>query len=203
MSRLLPTSIASSSRILLSSLRRYATRPATSEGGTDSRTDTIRRSLYPSDTFSPKSSSPTGAHHPQHLERVAAVIHSPEVYETIERAWKLYQRQRRESKAGELRSKYAAMEEACDELESLTREGGVADRLVYDKAMAKADPYAGERITGRRATPESRWKESRLEGLVPREAWVPTETRGKGWDYEWTRPSGERSVSGPGSPFPL
>ncbi len=87
------------------------------------------------------------------------------------------------------------MEEACDELDQLTRDGKV-DRVVYDRAMAKPNPYVLERVTGRRVTPESRWKEARLEGLVPREVWVSTETRGKGWDYGWKRPSGERSVSG-------
>ena len=97
-------------------------------------------------------------------------------------------------------AKFAAMEDACDELDRLTQgseggEEGKYDRMVYDRAMARANPYALERMTGRRATPESRWREARLDGLVPREAWVPTETRGKGWDYGWRRPSGERSVS--------
>lgn len=200
MSRALrPSSFASSSRKFLSPVTRtYAARarPAASEGQSDNRTEIIRRSLYPTDSFSPKSAAPTGSHHPQHLERIQAIVHSPEVYETIERAWKLYQRQKREAKKRELSAKYAAMEEACDELESLTKEeGGKYDRMVYDRAMAKTNPYAGERLVGRRATPESRWKEARLDGLVPREAWVPTETRGKGWDYAWKRPSGERSVS--------
>jgi len=199
---LFPTSFASSSRVLLPLFfsRTYATRPAP-DTGTDSRTEIIRRSLYPTDSFSPKSASPTGSHHPQHLSRLCAVIHSPEVYETIERAWKLYQRQLRESKKSELNAKYHAMVEACDELDEMTKvgeegEGGRYDRVVFDRAITKSNPYKVEKVTGRRQTPESRWLEARLDGLVPREAWVPTETRGKGWDYEWKRPSGERSVSG-------
>ncbi|CAD6573522.1 MAG: hypothetical protein TREMPRED_000849 [Tremellales sp. Tagirdzhanova-0007] len=197
--------LASSSRTsqhTLPLVRLYATRPAVSDNSTDSRNETIRRSLYPPNTFLPQSASPTGAHHAQHLARVAAVIHSPEVYETIERAWKLYQRHRRELGRRQLTAKFGAMEDACDALDELTGGAGASaagggggryERLVYTRAMARPDPYAEEKITGRSSTPESRWREARVDGLVPREAWVPTETRGKGWDYEWKRPSSIRS----------
>jgi large subunit ribosomal protein L40 len=85
------------------------------------------------------------------------------------------------------------MEEACDELEKMTRsatEGGEgkAPRYLYDRAMARARQTPTEGAKGKKATAESRWLEARIEGLVPREAWVPTETRGKGWKYDWTRP---------------
>ena len=204
---IVPSNFASSSRSHLHYLTRfYATRVTSNESSsnTDSRLEIIRRSLYPTDSYDPKSSSPTGAYHPQHYQRVSSVIHSPEVYETIERAFKLFQRRNRESKRLELISKYNAMESACDELDQITRipngneqgegEGGMYDRMVYDKAMLRPNPYKLERMIGRRATPESRWKEARLDGLIPREIWIPTETRGKGWDYDWKRPSGERTV---------
>ena len=194
---ILPSPLVSSRthRQIFPLCRTYATRPSASDTSTDSRTETIRRSLYPPNTFSPQSASPTGAHHAQSLSRVAAVLHSPEVYETSERAWKLYLRHRRDRKRRELTAKFGAMEDACDALDEVTREEGGYERLVYTRAMARPDPYAEEKVTGRSSTPGSRWREARLDGLVPREAWVPTETRGKGWDYEWKRPSMDRSVS--------
>lgn len=144
----------------------------------DSRTDVIRSTLYPADA--PGSSSPTGVHHPQHAERVAHVIQSAESHETIERAWLLYQREKRARSRAILEAKYNSMVTACSELDNATR----SQRSIYDRAMAKPSPV---QIKGK--GPEARWLEARIEGLVPREAWVPTETRGKGWNYEWRRPA--------------
>lgn len=92
-----------------------------------------------------------------------------------------------------LAAKLKAMQEACEELDRLTTEGGMS-RTVYDRAMSRPT-LKGEKVEvvqssggGRKETPESRWAAARIEGLVPREMWVPTETRGKGWKYDWTRP---------------
>ncbi|RSH88992.1 hypothetical protein EHS25_002654 [Saitozyma podzolica] len=159
----------------------------------DSRTDVLRGVLYPRDAYSPSSASPSGAHHPAHLDRLRAVLPSEEAHETIERAWRLFQREKRARRTISLEAKFKAMEEACDELEKMTRsatEGGEgkAPRYLYDRAMARARQTTTEGAKGKKATAESRWLEARIEGLVPREAWVPTETRGKGWKYDWTRP---------------
>jgi large subunit ribosomal protein L40 len=85
------------------------------------------------------------------------------------------------------------MAKACDELERLTRRGeeggeGLWSRTLYDAAMAKVNPYKEERITGRKSTPYSRWKEGRLDGLIPREAVIPCDSKGRGWNYEWKQP---------------
>lgn len=79
---------------------------------------------------------------------------------------------------------------ACDELERITRPvGGEGySKDVYDKAMKRADPHKGDLQRGRSSTAESRWREARIDGLVPREQWIPVETRGKGWNYDWKRP---------------
>ncbi|ORY26142.1 hypothetical protein BCR39DRAFT_270361 [Naematelia encephala] len=156
----------------------------------DSRMDVIRSALYPPDAYKNHSASPSGNYHPDHLARINAVIHSPEVYETIDRAWRLYQRQIREARKRSLEARYDSMVEACDELDRITNEeNGVYPRSLYDAAMTRPNPHKLEMVRGRAATAESRWREARLAGYFPREAWVPTETRGKGWNYEWKRPT--------------
>jgi large subunit ribosomal protein L40 len=116
------------------------------------------------------------------------LIPDPEVYETVERAWKLHQRTKRDQRQKVLNAKLKAMQEACEELDKLTSEGGGLARSVYDRAMSRPT-LRGEKVEqGKKETPESRWAAARIEGLVPRELWVPVETRGKGWKYDWTRP---------------
>ncbi|WVF71219.1 hypothetical protein IAT40_006019 [Kwoniella sp. CBS 6097] len=196
--------------------RGYAAKPNISGGNpnlvipSDSRSDLLRNSLYPADSYAPTSSSPTGNYHPDHLARLQAVVPSAEAYETIERAYQLYQRQVREERQVALKAKFEKMVEACDELEKLTNpspveeeykalskdagfaqegKGGAYHRRLYEHATAelKQAERRGEQPRGKKSV-EQRWKETRIEGLVPREAWVPVESRGKGWDYEWVRP---------------
>lgn len=178
--------------------RAYASAPSSNPhlaAPADTRTETIRRTLYPADAHSPNSASPTGSHHPDHSQRLAHLIPDPEVYETIDRAWKLHQRIKRDEGQRSLGVKLRAMQDACDELERMTKEGeGGLTRAVYDRAMSRPS-LRGEKVeiptgtTGaRKETPESRFAAARIDGLVPREMWVPTETRGKGWKYDWARP---------------
>jgi large subunit ribosomal protein L40 len=158
----------------------------------DSRMDTFKHILYPLNSHLPLSPAPSGAHHPDHLARVQAVLPNPEVHETIERAFKLLQRHRRRARTDELRIKFKAMEVACDDLNEITmpKKGKETyDRAIYVAAAKRPDPWAKPKPVGKRISPEEVWKEARIEGLMPREIWVPTETRGKGWNYEWKRPS--------------
>ncbi|WVR06818.1 hypothetical protein IAU60_003854 [Kwoniella sp. DSM 27419] len=198
--------VVSAARPLLR--RGYAAKPNASGGNpnlvvpSDSRSDLLRQALYPSDSYAPTSSSPTGAYHHDHLARLQSVIPNEEAYETIERAWQLHQRTLRQQRQRALSVKYRSMVEACDELEAITSpsvypdgveakegKGGMYHRIVYEHATAdiRQAERKGEQPRGKK-TVEQRWKETRVEGLVPREMWVPTETRGKGWNYEWTRP---------------
>ncbi|OCF39793.1 hypothetical protein I317_06402 [Kwoniella heveanensis CBS 569] len=206
---------------LAHSVRCYAAKPNISGGNpnlvipSDSRSDLLRNSLYPPDSYAPTSSSPTGNYHPDHLARLQAVIPSAEAHETIERAYQLFQRQVRQKRQVALSAKYDQMVEACDELEKLTnpspvedeykrlaqnsglaegRKGGAYHRRLYEHATAelKQAERRGEQPRGKKSV-EQRWKETRIEGLVPREAWVPVESKGKGWDYDWIRPGSERA----------
>lgn len=158
----------------------------------DTRTDTIRQTLYPPNAHIPSSASPTGAYHPQYAERVEAVIVDSEAHETIERAWKLFQREKRESQSTILTAKFNAMKEACEELDKVTE--GTERRYVFERAMARPSYSPPEEIRGKKGS-EARFLETRLEGMVPREAWVPVESRGKGWNYEWKRPGSGKEVS--------
>ncbi|KAL1411588.1 hypothetical protein Q8F55_002552 [Vanrija albida] len=160
---------------------------------TDSRLDVLREVLYPANTAAPGQASPVGARHPNHLARIQHVLPSHEAYETVERAYQLLRRRETEARQRALRAKFAALTDACDELEAVTTRG--VNRQVYDSAMVRishassAYTAAAQGIAqGKRKTAESRFIENRVPGLVPREAWIPTETRGKGWNYEWTRP---------------
>lgn len=164
--------------------------------------DLFKHVLYPLDGYAPKSAAPTGAHHPDHLARLAAVVPNSEVHETIERAFKLFQRHKRAKRQAELRVKYKAMTEACDELDKITMPLTKArtkamgedvfepyDRAIFVEAVKRPDPYKRPKHTGRRISSLEIWKEARIEGLMPRETWVPTETRGKGWNYDWQMPA--------------
>lgn len=172
------SSLASSSKAVLTSTRGYAVSPDQQTQG-DDRSNMIRKTLYP--PGGPSTPTPTGLHHPQHLERLQHVIPSPVVHETITRAWALHQRELRTARERSLKIKYAAMQEAMDELENL------GDRRLLDMATSRKAQDA-EDLSGLKGR-EKKWKEARVEGLFPREAWVPTETPStKGWNYEWTRP---------------
>jgi large subunit ribosomal protein L40 len=170
---------------------------------TEGKMELIRASLYPKDGVAPTSASPIGARHADYERRIRAAAPSAEAHETIERAWNLFRRDARAARAAAIGAKYSAMVDACAELDALTRgPGGVGDgalpRAVYDRAMVRmahaSAAYAAAKqgiAQGKKKTTESRWLEARPEGIVPREAWVPVESRGKGWNYEWTRPLNE------------
>lgn len=215
---LLASPIASSSRA--PAAPRIIVRTAATQSPADARLDLLRRTLYPSDAVFPSSASPTGAYATNHLERLKTVVPSAEAYETIERAWKLYQRDRRQQRAQVMQAKFDSMREACAELEritavpsqpSATSEDTARERTapgqtppkkvqpqyprhLYDRAFSRVNlfPIETPKVRGSRAGPESRFQEARIEGLVPREAWIPTDTRGKAWNYGWRRPGTEK-----------
>ena len=176
--------------ILAQPVRRASGRPEPS--ASDTRLDIIERVLFPPgrprrdqlryDKRHIPPSSPSGMHHPQVEERVRKVIGNAEAYETVERAWHLFQREKREKLKTAMEARFEAMREACEELD---REEW---RALYERAVSRpAAKVAPAR--GRKTTPETRWLDARIEGLVPREQWVPVERRGKPWDYDWKRPA--------------
>lgn len=197
------SALASSSRARIATPTLRAVRgmagvnPHTAQSS-DVRIDIIRNVLYPADSVAPRNSSPIGARRYQYEERLRAVIPSNEAHETIERAWQLFKREKREKRQRAIAAKYRAMEDACNELDALTGgvdAGGEVPRHLYTRAMQRINhgpaAYAAALQgikQGKKKTPESRFLETRVEGLVPREAWVPVDSRGKGWNYDWVRP---------------
>lgn len=114
------------------------------------------------------------------------VIPSVEAHETIERAWQLHQRHKREEKLVELSAMHARMEEAVQELEQV-------DQRLYHWATVPRDqrrlikPEA-EALRGTKGSVRKAL-EARIEGLFPRELRVPTDTPStNGWDYDWKPP---------------
>ncbi|BGP15436.1 hypothetical protein JCM10213_005063 [Rhodosporidiobolus nylandii] len=133
------------------------------EGAGDSRVEAIKTTLYESD--------------PSEADRLAAlkrVIPSAEVHETIQRAWQLHTRHRREAHQAELARKYASMRAAIELLEE-------TDKDLWSKAV---DGRKFQNVDQSRAT------NARPEGLVPRELRVPTEAPGAQlWDHDWKAPA--------------
>jgi large subunit ribosomal protein L40 len=113
-------------------------------------------------------------------------IPSAEAHETIERAWQLHERHRREEHLAELCAMHARMQEAVEELKN------VDDRLFHWATVPRdqrrlikpeAEALRGARGSVRKAL------EARIEGLFPRELRVPTDTPStSGWDYDWKPP---------------
>ncbi|GAA5893375.1 hypothetical protein JCM8208_004423 [Rhodotorula glutinis] len=139
------------------------------EGGSDSKIETIKQTLLESD--------PTEA---ERLEALRRVIPSAEAHDTIQRAWQLHQRHRREAHTAELGRKYAAMRSALSLLEDTS------------------PPLYRHATEGRKFqnVDQARATNARLEGIVPREMRVPTERPGAQlWDHEWKAPV---QAAGPG-----
>ncbi|KAI5998019.1 hypothetical protein EDD15DRAFT_2386797 [Pisolithus albus] len=131
---------------------RYST--ATDANATNAKREVIRRMLYPPNVRNRP--SPTGSWRPDRTE-------------TIERAWKLYQRHLRKKRDAELERKFECMRKAVAELEDI-------DPTLFREANKTEDPRARKR----------RAIESRVRGLFPRELKVPTDTPSKdGWQHEW------------------
>ncbi|CAE6489904.1 unnamed protein product [Rhizoctonia solani] len=169
----------------------YATAPSNRGGRPDitppdPRNDIIRRTLYPERTpnITGLASSPTGVHRADVELAIERAIPSAEAHETIERAWKLYQRQAREQREAELRRKYESMKRAVEVLKEL-------DAVSYAEAARGVDSRRlseAEREKMKEMKRGARKKaESRVEGLFPREMRMPTDTPSRnGWNHGWT-----------------
>ncbi|CAE6529832.1 unnamed protein product [Rhizoctonia solani] len=172
-------------------IKTYATAPQ-GRGGRpeaappDPRNDIIRRTLYPEPrpNVTGLPSSPTGVHRPDVQLALERAIPSAEAHETIERAWKLYQRRVREEREAELGRKYESMRKAVEVLKEL-------DPVSYAEAARGVDSRRlgeAERERMKEMRRGARKKaESRVEGLFPREMRIPTDTPSRdGWNHGWT-----------------
>ncbi|KIJ66369.1 hypothetical protein HYDPIDRAFT_109383 [Hydnomerulius pinastri MD-312] len=167
-------------RVAQSSVRYAATTPEQTDSVSAKR-EIIRRMLYPANIRS--GPSPTGTWRPDVSLALQRAIPSAQAHQTIERAWKLYQRHLRKKREAELKRKYECMRAAMQELESI-------DAELFREANRREDPRArslAEMAAIKDApTVEKRAIESRVRGLFPRELKVPTDTPSKdGWLHEW------------------
>lgn len=134
-----------------------------------------------------KAFNPLSRNYRQNLEvALHRAIPSIEAHETIERAWQLHMRHRRDGHLAELRAMHTRMQEAVEELKE------VDDRLFHWATVPRdqrriikpeAEALRGTKGSMRKAL------EARIDGLFPRELRVPTDTPSvSGWDYEWKQP---------------
>ncbi|KIJ53416.1 hypothetical protein M422DRAFT_242567 [Sphaerobolus stellatus SS14] len=151
----------------------------------DPRIAIIRRILYPPNIR--HTPSPTGAWRPNVLRMLSRAIPSRQGHETIERAFKLYNRHTRQKRQAELNRKYESMKSAVTELARidirLAREANKKDdpRMRTDEELQQLRSLHGtEKIVA-----EARI-EGRIRGLFPRELRLPVDTPSKdGWNHDW------------------
>ncbi|GAA5847945.1 hypothetical protein JCM5353_007264 [Sporobolomyces roseus] len=159
-------SSASGSRKKANQVTNRGTRPG--EGSADSRVEAIKNVLYES-----------SSNEADRLAALQKVVPSPEVHETITRAWALHQRHRRETHSTEMARKYTSMRQAIDLLEE-------TDTKLWEKAVG------GKKFQN---VDQSDATNARLEGLVPREMRVPMEQPGgQLWDSDWKAPGQPKST---------
>ncbi|CAO1624171.1 unnamed protein product [Jaminaea pallidilutea] len=154
----------------------------------DPRGDAIRRMMYPAETDA--IANRKKAKKPETLEE--ALPYGPEVHETIDRAWKLYQREQREEFEEDLRVKRERMREAVADLAKTNKR--LYRAATYRVAPTKRSPteqamlvdlgiVSGQGAKGPKMSPSPEQRRHarnlmgrRLEGLFPREVRVPTNT---------------------------
>ena len=127
--------------------------------------------------------SPTGAWRPDVGRALQRAIPSAQAHETIERAWKLYQRHLRKKRDAELQRKFECMRKAMAELEEI-------DPILFKEANKREDPRARSLVEMEalkdKPSAKKRAIESRIRGLFPTELKVPTDTPSQeGWQHEW------------------
>ncbi|CAG7847570.1 SubName: Full=Probable mitochondrial aconitate hydratase {ECO:0000313/EMBL:CCA69000.1} [Serendipita indica DSM 11827] len=151
----------------------------------DPRIENMKNALYPPERTD-RSTAPTGLHRPDAPAALERVITSPEAHETIERAWMIWQKRKRDAREAELKRKFECMKRAMDDLEK-------TDLRLYRIATSKPDPRKMEadqeqELKGYRGA-DKRAIEARIEGLFPRELRIPTDTPPRdGWIYDWKPP---------------
>lgn len=134
-----------------------------------------------------KAFNPLSRNYRQNLQvALHRVIPSVEAHETIERAWKLRSRHKREETLAELDAMHARMQEAVEELRGVDArlfQWATVPRDQRRLIKPEAEALKGTKGSVRKAL------EARIEGLFPRELRVPTDTPSvNGWDYDWKPP---------------
>ena len=168
--------------------RRYATNPRetpSKKSGADPKLENMRAALYPPSRLD-RSTAPTGLHRPDAPAALERVVQSREAHETIQRAWVVFSKAKRDAREAELKRKFDCMTRAMDDLEK-------TDGRLYRIATSKPDPRAvdeeTQEVLKQYRGAEKRAMEARIEGLFPRDLRIPTDTPSRdGWNYDWTPP---------------
>lgn len=147
----------------------------------DPRTRIIQRMLYPRN--GPRSESPIGVYRMDAKLALRRAVPNPEVHETIERAWLLHQRHKRNARSAELQRKWDSMHRAMEELRLFDYRRYLEINNVEDpRVRSDEDTALLKTIRGQ----ERNVIEGRIRGLFPRELRAPTNTPShRSWNYEW------------------
>lgn len=160
---------------------RYARRNA-NQG--DPKRRVIQRMLYPRN--GPRDESPIGTYRPDAKLAMRRALQNVEVHETIERAWLLHQRHKRQERQAELQRKWDSMHRAMAELRIFDYDRYEDVNNVEDpRARSQAEQLRLKNLKG----PERQYIEGRIRGLFPREMRIPTSTPSRaGWNHDWKSP---------------
>ena len=193
-SLLLPSTNASSVGALYATAAKGKGRKRPALSAAQLKEEGIKHLLYPRLVGKPRL-NPVGVHRREVNRALRRVVRSAEAHETIHRAWQLHKRQVRETRAQDMTVKFERMKEAMEKLKEV-------DRKLYDIANARVDPRGllpddAEELKQLKG-PARKFYLGRVQGLFPREMWIPKDTPSKdGWKYEWTQPPSTSKSSEP------
>lgn len=156
------------------------------KGMADPRMDNLRVALYPR-TRAERGEAPTGVHRPDAVAALERTLLSPEVHETITRAFKLFARRKRVLREEELHRKFACMQAAMAALERDHPAWYRAAKVKPDPCGVSKEDEAEFKLY--RGTSRTAVEARSIEGFFPRDLRVPVDTPPRdGWQYDWAPP---------------
>ncbi|KAH9812221.1 hypothetical protein DFH28DRAFT_1062217 [Melampsora americana] len=152
-------------------LKKGGSKTTTSSG--PDRTDVIRKMLYEQKE-----------EESERLKRLTSIVPTPEIHETIHRAWQIRLRERRERLSKRLSSQYESIDKSLEELR-------ISNLTLYLKTIKDSDGGILKLENTGSRTKEGLNGTGKLIGLFPRQMRIPTESSpldGKVWDHDWKNP---------------
>lgn len=168
-------------RPLCTPARYYATKVSGADAASSAKLEVIRKTVWPPNIRARP--QPNGTWRPDVGQALQFAIPSVQAHETIERAWKLWERIVRKRRHDETNRKFECMRQAMDKLAEI-------DPHRFTEANQSENPRSRspeERAMLREMNPaEQRAAQARIRGLFPREMKAPSDTPSRdGWNYNY------------------
>ncbi|KAF8518377.1 hypothetical protein BU17DRAFT_76137 [Hysterangium stoloniferum] len=169
-------------------ITRNATSAQKKTDSMDPKLSIIRRALYPPNIK--HSATPTGSWRPNTMRALWKAIPDKQAHYTIERAFKLHLRHKRQRREAELERKFDSMRNAMVELARIDLPlAQEANRQVDHRIRTEAEVNMLSTLRGAQKTLAKAKIEGRIRGLFPRELKIPTDTPPReGWNHDWKPP---------------